>query len=69
MTTDPELDQIREAVSCPLLLERRGYKLDAKESSRNNPKYRRGAGEIVIVNHDGKGWWDPTAPPKATCSR
>ena len=64
MTTDPELDQIREAVSCPLLLERKGYKLDVRESSRNNPKYRRGAGEIVIVNHDGKGWWDPGSTAK-----
>ena len=64
MTNDPELDQIREAVSCPLLLERKGYKLDVRESSRNNPKYRRGAGEIVIVNHDGKGWWDPGSTAK-----
>ena len=24
-------------------------------------KYRRAAGEILIVNHEGRGWWDPTS--------
>ena len=27
-------------------------------------KYRRGRGEIVIVNHDGRGWWDPLSDRK-----
>jgi hypothetical protein len=27
-------------------------------------KYRRGSGEIVIVNHDGRGWWDPLSEAK-----
>ena len=27
-------------------------------------KYRRGAGEIIIVNHDGRGWWDATSSAK-----
>ena len=25
-------------------------------------KYRRDRGEIIIVNHDGHGWWDPCEP-------
>jgi hypothetical protein len=27
-------------------------------------KYRRGAGEILIINHDGHGWWDPLSSAK-----
>lgn len=64
MLGDDEIEQLRAAVSCPVLLERKGYKLDTQESSRNNPKYRRGAGEIIIVNHDGQGWWDPSSTAK-----
>ena len=64
MTTDAEIEQLRGMVSCSVLLERKGWTLDARESSRNNPKYRRGAGEIVIVNHDGQGWWDPGSTAK-----
>ena len=36
-----------------------GLAADRAESSRASLKYRRGEGEIVIVNHDGRGWWDP----------
>lgn len=54
-----ELDQLRAEVSCAVVLERAGWRLDRRESSRANLKYRRNAGEIVIVNHDGRGWWDP----------
>jgi len=64
MNTEPEIEQIRQAVGCPLLLEKHGFKLDVRESSRANPKYRRGAGEIIIVNHDGNGWWDPNSTAK-----
>jgi hypothetical protein len=41
-----------------------GWKLDARESSRGALKYRRGAGEIIIVNHEGRGWWDATGSAK-----
>ena len=64
MSGDAEIEQLRAAVSCPVLLERNGYKLDERESSRNNPKYRRGSGEIIIVNHNGQGWWDPGSSAK-----
>ena len=56
---DAELIQLRAGVSCALLLERSGYRLDERESTRNCQKWRRGSGEIVIVNHGGRGWWDP----------
>lgn len=59
-----ELEQLRAGVSCAVLLEKAGWKLDQRESSRANMKYRRGEGEIVIVNHDGRGWWDPGSQAK-----
>jgi Protein of unknown function (DUF3991)/Toprim-like len=58
MAQDDEIDQIKQSVSCAVLLERAGFKVDEQESSRNAIKYRRGRGETVIVNHDGRGWWD-----------
>ena len=27
-------------------------------------QHRRGKGEIVIINHDGRGWWDPLSDRK-----
>jgi hypothetical protein len=36
-----------------------GWRLDRRESTRRSLKYRCGEGEILIVNHDGHGWWDP----------
>lgn len=55
-----ELEQLRAGVNCAALLERLPppWKLDAAESSRDCLKYRRGKGEIIIVNHGGRGWWD-----------
>ena len=55
-----------QSVNCATVLERMegGWKLDARESTRRALKYRRGAGEIIIVNHDGRGWWDATGSAK-----
>ncbi len=66
MTEDAELDVFRQAVNCAAVLERMagGWKLDVRESTKNALKYRRGAGEIIIVNHDGRGWWDATSTAK-----
>ena len=43
--------------------------LDRKESSERCLKYRRGAGEIVIVTHGGTGWWDPNSDAKGDVFR
>ena len=53
-------------MSCAVLLERLlpVWQLDRAESTRRSLKYRRDAGEIVIVNHDGRGWWDPLSEAK-----
>ena len=66
MTEDAELEVFRQAVNCAAVLERMtgGWKLDVSESTRRALKYRRGAGEIIIVNHDGRGWWDATGSAK-----
>ena len=66
MTEDAELDVFRQAVNCAAVLERMagGWTLDKRQSTRRALKYRRGAGEIIIVNHDGRGWWDATSSAK-----
>lgn len=57
---DTELDRLRESISCAVVLENFSppWKLDRAESTRDSLKYRRGKGEIIIVNHAGRGWWD-----------
>ena len=62
---DEELEQLRAGVNCATLLEKLsgGWTLDRRESTRRSLKYRRD-GEILIVNHDGRGWWDPQSDAK-----
>ncbi|MFG1428835.1 DUF3991 and toprim domain-containing protein [Roseixanthobacter glucoisosaccharinicivorans] len=57
-------DGIKAKVTCAALLERDGWKVDLRESTPKAVKYRRGDGEIVIVIHQGRGWFDPTSPAK-----
>ena len=63
---DAEIEWLKASVSCAALLERLapGWRLDRAESTRRSLKYRRGAGEILIVTHDGRGWWDPLSGRK-----
>ena len=63
---DTELELFRREVSCAALLEHwsTGWRLDRRESTRRALKYRRGEGEILIINHDGHGWWDPQSSAK-----
>ena len=63
---DAELDVFRSQVSCAALLERStpAWRLDKRGSTRRALKYRRGEGEIIIVNHDERGWWDPLSQAK-----
>lgn len=68
---DEELEQLREGVNCAVLLERMPppWKLDRAESTRDCLKYRRGKGEIIIVNHGGQGWWDAGSTAKGDVFR
>ena len=52
---DEELEQMRAGVSCAVLLERLPppWRLDKKESTRRCLKYRRGAGEVLLITHRG----------------
>jgi hypothetical protein len=63
---DAEIEWLKAEVNCAALLERLPpvWRLDRAESSRRSLKYRRGRGEIMIVNHDGRGWWDPLSEAK-----
>ena len=63
---DTEIEWLKASVNCAALLERLPpvWRLDRAESTRRSLKYRRGEGEIVIVNHDGRGWWDPLSDNK-----
>jgi hypothetical protein len=63
---DPELERLRASVHCGALLERSAppWRLDRVESTVRSLKYRRSEGEILIVNHGGRGWWDPQSEAK-----
>jgi hypothetical protein len=63
---DKDVEWLKTNVSCAVLLERLPpvWRLDRTESSRASLKYRRGVSEILIVNHDGRGWWDPLSEAK-----
>ncbi len=58
-----EIEKIREAVGCAAVLEQAGFALDIKESTRRAMKFRR-TPEIIIVTHDGRGWFDPLSDEK-----
>lgn len=58
-----ELEELKEKVLCPAVLETAGFAIDKRESTRRAIKYRRG-NEIIIVIHDGKGWFDPLCDAK-----
>ena len=68
---DPEIEELRDKVHCAVVLEQTPpcWKLDRKESTKLSLKYRRGKGEILIVSHAGRGWWDPTSDAKGDVFR
>ena len=58
-----EVDELRDRVPCAAVLERAGFGIDGKESTRRAVKHRRGD-DIIIVIHEGKGWFDPLSDAK-----
>ena len=66
-----EVEELRAGVNCATVLEKATppWLLDRKESSKRCLKYRRAAGEIVIVTHGGAGWWDPNSDAKGDVFR
>ncbi|RUV50029.1 DUF3991 domain-containing protein, partial [Mesorhizobium sp. M5C.F.Ca.IN.020.29.1.1] len=63
-----DLEELKDKVPCAAVLERAGFALDVKESTRKAMKYRRDAA-IIIVIHDGKGWFDPLSDGKGDVFR
>lgn len=58
-----EIEILRDKVGCAAVLADAGFAVDKKESTRRAVKFRRGA-EIIIVTHDGRGWFDPLSDEK-----
>lgn len=58
-----DVEELKERVPCAAVLEKAGFAVDLKESTRRAVKHRRG-NDIVIVIHDGKGWFDPLSEAK-----
>lgn len=58
-----DLEELKEKVLCPAVLETAGFAIDKRESTHRAIKYRRG-NEILIVIHGGKGWFDPLSDAK-----
>ncbi|WEO69965.1 MULTISPECIES: DUF3991 and toprim domain-containing protein [Rhizobium/Agrobacterium group] len=58
-----DIEALREQVSCAAALEHAGFVIDVKESTRRAVKFRRGS-EIIIVTHEGRGWFDPLSDAK-----
>jgi hypothetical protein len=63
-----DLEELRGKVACRAVLETAGFAVDPKESTRRALKYRRGD-EIIIVIHDGQGWFDPLSDAKGDVFR
>lgn len=59
-----QIEELKDKVGCAAVLEQQGWAIDAKESTARAVKYRRGAGEIIIVIHRGAGWFDPLSDAK-----
>lgn len=58
-----DIEELKNRVPCAAVLEPAGFALDIKESTRKAVKYRRG-NDVIIVIHDGKGWFDALSDAK-----
>ncbi|MDP3411064.1 DUF3991 and toprim domain-containing protein [Bosea sp. (in: a-proteobacteria)] len=58
-----KVEELRGRVACGAVLEKAGFAIDLKESTRRAVKFRRGDA-IVIVIHEGRGWFDPLSDAK-----
>lgn len=63
-----DLEELRGKVACGAVLETAGFAVDVKESTRRAVKYRRGD-DIIIVIHNGQGWFDPLSDAKGDVFR
>lgn len=58
-----DVEALKDQVLCAAVLEKAGFAVDLKESTRRAVKYRSGDAIIIII-HEGKGWFDPLSDAK-----
>ncbi|NKK03312.1 DUF3991 domain-containing protein [Rhizobium leguminosarum bv. viciae] len=58
-----DIEELRARVGCAAVLEHEGFAIDRKESTRRAVKFRRDD-DIIIVIHDGRGWFDARSDAK-----
>jgi hypothetical protein len=58
-----DIEELRARVGCAAVLEQEGFAVDRKESTRRAVKFRRDD-DIIIVIHDGRGWFDARSDAK-----
>jgi hypothetical protein len=58
-----DIEELRGRVRCEAVLEASGFAVDQRESTRRAVKFRR-RDEIIIVTHEGRGWFDPLGEGK-----
>lgn len=58
-----DVNHLKECVPCSTVLQKLGFKMDQRESTRRAAKFRRDD-DIIIVLHVGKGWFDPLSEAK-----
>lgn len=63
-----EVEHLKDRVSCAAVLEKAGFAIDVKESTRRAVQHRRGD-VIVIVIHRGRAGSILSPRPRAMCSR
>lgn len=63
MMEQKKLEELKGRVLCAAVLEKAGFAIDLKESTRRAVKHRRSS-DIIIVIHEGRGWFDPLSDAK-----
>ena len=58
-----DIEELRARVGCAVVLEHEGFTIDLQESTRRAVKFRRD-GDVVIVIHHNRGWFDARSDAK-----
>jgi hypothetical protein len=58
-----DIKRLRQEVPCAAILEDAAFAVDHRESTKRAMKYRRGS-DVIIVIHQGQGWFDPLSDKK-----
>lgn len=58
-----DIEELRARVGCAAVLERQGFAVDRKASTRRAVKFRRDDDIIIVIHHD-RGWFDVRSDAK-----